>query len=264
MIVGDVKLIFCAKDFCSVSKTFEGSCFYTTQLMDFGWLIFVSAGQAVLDGTGYEPLLVEEGQLILPPPDTTFSLTGTGKAVGIQFCGQSAFALAAVKQPYLHSSAALPGVAEAVSVIAQTGQARPEEAFALLCRLESFDMQAAPLPSLTAAAVMAIRKNYASLYGVEELAQSLEVSKSHLVRSFKAAMGVTPGVYLTEVRLLAARQLLASTDCSVELIAQMCGFSGANYFVRVFREKVGMTPAVFRSSQHLFADHNLVSGEIYL
>ena len=82
---------------------------------------------------------------------------------------------------------------------------------------------------------------------MEELADELQVTKSHLVRSFSAALGVTPGRYLTETRIEAARQLLARGH-SLEIVATLCGFSGANYLCKVFKKETGMSPAQYRAT----------------
>ena len=77
-----------------------------------------------------------------------------------------------------------------------------------------------------AAAIEDIRRNYAGLYGVEELSERLGVSKSHLVRAFTAALGVSPGRYLTNVRIEAAMRLLLHREYTLDVIASLCGFSG--------------------------------------
>ena len=93
-----------------------------------------------------------------------------------------------------------------------------------------------------------IHENYAGLYGVEELSERLGVSKSHLVRAFHAAVGVSPGKYLTRVRLDAAKRLLLHREYSLDVIASLCGFSGANYLCRVFRRETGVSPAAWRAA----------------
>ena len=93
-----------------------------------------------------------------------------------------------------------------------------------------------------------MREHYAGLYGVEELSASLGVSKSHLVRVFKAAVGIPPGQYLTGVRVEAAKQLLCRREYPLEVVASLCGFSGANYLCRVFKKATGQTPAAWREA----------------
>ena len=97
------------------------------------------------------------------------------------------------------------------------------------------------------AAIEDIRQNYAGLYGVEELSERLGVSKSHLVRTFTAAVGVPPGRYLTTVRVEAAMRLLLHREYTLDVIASLCGFSGANYLCRVFKKETGQSPAQWRA-----------------
>ena len=96
-------------------------------------------------------------------------------------------------------------------------------------------------------AIEDIRQNYAGLYGVEELSERLGVSKSHLVRTFTAAVGVPPGRYLTTVRIEAAMRLLLHREYTLDVIASLCGFSGANYLCRVFKKETGQSPAQWRA-----------------
>ena len=108
----------------------------------------------------------------------------------------------------------------------------------------SIEDQALPELSRQAAALM--REHFMELYGVDELANQLGVSKSHLVRSFSAATGLTPGRYLTLVRVEAAKALLLHRDYRLETVAGLCGFSGANYLCKVFKKETGLSPARWR------------------
>ena len=123
-----------------------------------------------------------------------------------------------------------------------------QSAFRILCTLSQADVSSPALPPLVAEAIAAIRQHYGELYGVEELSESLGVSKCHLVRAFSAAMGMPPGQYLTQVRLEAAKQLLMHREYPLEVVASLCGFSGANYLCRVFRRHTGQTPAQWRAA----------------
>lgn len=119
----------------------------------------------------------------------------------------------------------------------------------ILCETANADSSAPRLSPLVSEAVLAIRQNYAGLYGVEELSAQLGVSKSHLVRIFSAEMGVGPGQYLTSVRIDAAKALLTRRDYPLEVVATLSGFSGANYLCKVFKKNTGLTPSEYRS-QH--------------
>ena len=106
------------------------------------------------------------------------------------------------------------------------------------------------------AAIADIRANYAGLYGVEELSERLGVSKSHLVRTFTAALGIPPGRYLTRVRVEAAQRLLLHREYTLDVVASLCGFSGANYLCRVFKKETGQSPAQWRT----LAGHTAQAG----
>ena len=82
---------------------------------------------------------------------------------------------------------------------------------------------------------------------MEELSERLGGSKSHLVRTFTAAVGVPPGRYLTTVRVEAAMRLLLHREYTLDVIASLCGFSGANYLCRVFKKETGHSPAQWRA-----------------
>ena len=123
---------------------------------------------------------------------------------------------------------AFPAAAELLGRLAAEAdtprsRAASQLAFALLCELAGADSAAPPLPPLVEAAIEDIRQNYAGLYGVEELSERLGVSKSHLVRTFTAAVGVPPGRYLTTVRVEAAMRLLLHREYTLDVIASLCG-----------------------------------------
>jgi AraC-like DNA-binding protein len=101
-------------------------------------------------------------------------------------------------------------------------------------------------PELVQDAVSLIEAGYAYLYGIDDLADQLQVSKHHLIRLFTAAAGVSPGQYLIHVRMLHAKLLLQSQENTpLEIIAGACGYSCANYFTKAFKKHIGMTPTQY-------------------
>ncbi len=120
--------------------------------------------------------------------------------------------------------------------------------YELVCTLAHAFDNLRPLPALAAGAIAEMREHYAELYGVEEVAAALGVSKSHLVRAFTAAVGTPPGKYLTAVRVEAAKRFLSGYAYPLDVVASLCGFSGANYLCRVFRRETGLSPAAFRAA----------------
>ena len=146
--------------------------------------------------------------------------------------------------------AACPGAAELLSRL--DAPLPPAEAsrlgYELLCVLGAADEPARALPPLAAEALAAIHAGYGTLYGVEELSEQLAVSKCHLVRVFTAAVGISPGRYLTRTRIEAVKSLLLAGEHNLETVAALCGFSGANYLCRVFKRETGLSPAAWRAA----------------
>ena len=205
-------------------------------------VVLASSGRAAASADS-EPVLLAAGGLFL----------AGGVAVEVTpVTGCHVLAAAGLPAPLASDCSACPMAAQLLGELAaamERGGAAGLSAlcYHILCELAAADAAVPRLSPLVADAVLAIRQNYAGLYGVEELSAQLGVSKSHLVRVFSAEMGVGPGQYLTGVRLDAAKALLARRDYPLEVVATLCGFSGANYLCKVFKKHTGQTPAAFRA-----------------
>ena len=105
------------------------------------------------------------------------------------------------------------------------------------------------LPLVVEAALGIMRREYAFLDGIGELADRLEVSQEYLTRSFCRYIGVTPGRYLNQVRVENAKLLLREGRYSVQFVSDACGFTNGNYFARVFRGIVGLNPRDYARQQ---------------
>ena len=228
------------------------------------WVCLVSSGQcsASVPAAGPLPLgaalilppqSVPAGHLILSRAPLALVPESICHLLCVQLTGQAAeqFLAGLSEMPFLARGETCPAAAELMGRLAEERDAservRSQLAFALLCELSDADSAAPALPPLVAAAIEDIRRNYAGLYGVEELSERLGVSKSHLVRTFTAAIGVPPGRYLTTVRIEAAQRLLLHREYTLDVIASLCGFSGANYLCRVFKKTTGRSPTQWRA-----------------
>ncbi|MGN1014453.1 MAG: AraC family transcriptional regulator [Butyricicoccus sp.] len=98
-------------------------------------------------------------------------------------------------------------------------------------------------------AIRHIRENFSQPIALDELASLCSMSTSHFIRSFSKYVNSTPHEYLLAYRLRQAKQLLLTTDESVEQIAEQCGFNSASHFSRAFRKSNGISPTEFRSIQ---------------
>jgi len=82
--------------------------------------------------------------------------------------------------------------------------------------------------------------------GVDVLAGEHGMSRSHFTHFFRARTGLTPGRFMTEVRVHEASRLLLATRAPIKQIASECGFANANHFGKVFRRFQHQSPAVYR------------------
>ena len=200
------------------------------------WVCLVSSGRCTASVPSAGPLpagaalllppqSVPAGHLVLSRAPLVLEPEGSCHLLCVQLTGQaSAQFLAGLHElPFLARGETCPAAAELLDRLASEqdlpGRVRSQLAFALLCELADADSAAPALPPLVQAAIADIRANYAGLYGVEELSERLGVSKSHLVRTFTAALGIPPGRYLTRVRVEAAQRLLLHREYTLDVVA---------------------------------------------
>lgn len=106
---------------------------------------------------------------------------------------------------------------------------------------------AAPNPALIKA-VDYITMNYSSSISMEELCTVSGVSKQYLCLLFRTALNARPMEYISKRRIQAAKELLTSTDMTIEEIAAKVGFCSASYFCKLFKRYEGITPTRFKNT----------------
>ncbi|MFB7075639.1 helix-turn-helix domain-containing protein [Streptomyces sp. NPDC056290] len=95
-------------------------------------------------------------------------------------------------------------------------------------------------------AVRIIRERYAEPLSLDDIARAVPVSKFHLLRVFSQVTGVTPGRFLSAVRIDEAKCLLQNSDLGVATISCMVGYSSTGSFTSRFTESVGIPPTQYR------------------
>lgn len=87
---------------------------------------------------------------------------------------------------------------------------------------------------------------------LDELARVASMSRSHLSRTFRQAVGVSLRVYVRNLRLeRAQRRLVTSPRGSLTDIALDAGFYDLPHFDKAFRERFGISPSEFRRRRDL-------------
>jgi AraC-like DNA-binding protein len=78
-----------------------------------------------------------------------------------------------------------------------------------------------------------------------QLAQAVQSSPFHLLRTFRRIVGLTPHAYLTQVRVQQAKRLLLANH-TITQVALDTGFTDQSHFTRRFKQIVGVTPGQYR------------------
>jgi len=86
-----------------------------------------------------------------------------------------------------------------------------------------------------------IHEHYAEDLDIDALAEQLYLSKFHMMRLFRQETGFTVYTYLTQRRLMAARQMIESGMRATEACYR-CGFHSYSSFTRACNKYLGATP----------------------
>jgi transcriptional regulator GlxA family with amidase domain len=78
--------------------------------------------------------------------------------------------------------------------------------------------------------------------GIDELADTMGISRRHLERLFKRSLGCSPSRHYLDLRLQQARQLLRAGEHSLSDVAGECGFVSVQHFFRCYRQYFGAHP----------------------
>jgi AraC family transcriptional regulator len=81
---------------------------------------------------------------------------------------------------------------------------------------------------------------------LHSLAKETGYSKSHFLRMFREATGITPYQYLLRLRLQQAQRMIREQSSTLVDIAFACGFSSHTHMSRMFRQAIGITPSEYR------------------
>src|SRR4051794_26116916 len=95
-------------------------------------------------------------------------------------------------------------------------------------------------------AVAAIRQNFGEQLTVDDLARAAMYSKFYFSRAFKQVTGVSPGRFLSAVRIQEAKRLLLTTKLSVTEIGHRVGYTSISTFSTRFKSSVGLSPSAYR------------------
>ncbi len=92
-----------------------------------------------------------------------------------------------------------------------------------------------------------LEEHYQENVSLEQLAALVDLSPFHLLRMFRAAVGLPPHCYLTHIRVMQAKRLIATATPLAE-VAGAVGFSDQSHLTKHFKALVGVTPGQYARS----------------
>jgi len=79
-------------------------------------------------------------------------------------------------------------------------------------------------------------------FGVTELAELMNMSRSNLLRKVKKITDLSVSQFISELRLKRGMELLKTTSHNVSEVSHQVGFNSTSYFIKCFREYYGYPP----------------------
>lgn len=91
-----------------------------------------------------------------------------------------------------------------------------------------------------------INAHYAENITIDYLATLIKTSPSNFRLRFVRTFGISPGRYITSIRINAARKLLEASNKLVSEIAVETGFWDQSHLTKLFKRERGITPSEYR------------------
>ncbi len=110
-------------------------------------------------------------------------------------------------------------------------------------------------------AIAYVESHYADQITLEELADSIHISKSECCRCFKRVLNLTPIEYVVQYRIYTAAAILDDPRTEIPSISELAiktGHNNISYFNKMFKRHMGVTPTEYRAE--VLKRHNWVGG----
>ncbi len=91
-----------------------------------------------------------------------------------------------------------------------------------------------------------IHNNFSRAIRLEDISDSVHISKSECCRCFKKYLKMSPFEYLMQYRIIEASSLLQNTTKPITEIMSLVGFNDASYFTKIFKRFTNYTPTQYR------------------
>ncbi|WP_165861400.1 helix-turn-helix transcriptional regulator [Paenibacillus paeoniae] len=91
-----------------------------------------------------------------------------------------------------------------------------------------------------------IRKNYNTPLSLQDLADYVGVHPTYLSNTYSKVFNTSPILFLNQLRMKAAKVLLANPEFTIKEIAELVGYNSVSQFSLLFKRFHSLTPSEFR------------------
>lgn len=103
-------------------------------------------------------------------------------------------------------------------------------------------------PTLVKQMVNEIRERYTENITLASLAEKYGFSTGYISSLLKEELGLSFSEYITAKRIQKAKELLADSRLSIDMVAEQAGYHDYFYFTKVFKKTVGISPSKYRKN----------------
>lgn len=91
-----------------------------------------------------------------------------------------------------------------------------------------------------------VNENYTTQIKIPDLAKMENICMTSYNKAFKKQMGMSPTKYIIKLRTSSAKELLCTTNMTVQKIGSLCGYDDVNFFRKTFKKETGLSPSEYR------------------
>ncbi len=111
---------------------------------------------------------------------------------------------------------------------------------------DSQDLDRSKLGVIKAQIASYLDENYMRDVALGDVAGMLNYSDAYFCKVFKQCFGVSFVMYLAQLRIRKAKEMLADVTINIKEISGLVGYQDPNYFTKVFKRMVDVTPSEYR------------------
>lgn len=91
-----------------------------------------------------------------------------------------------------------------------------------------------------------LNENYTTQIKIPDLAKMENICMTSYNKAFKKQMGMSPTKYIIRLRTNNAKELLCTTNMTIQKIGAICGYDDVNFFRKTFKKEIGISPLEYR------------------